>query len=177
MKKYIFRSERLGFRRWTGDDIAPFAKMNANTEVMEFFPKPLTGGETDILIERIEGHFEKYNYGLYAVDKLENSEFIGFVGFMNATFDASFTPCTEIGWRIKYEEWNKGFATEGAKRCLKFGFEYLELTEIHSFTSCLNLKSEKVMQKIGMKKIGEFEYPGTEIGIKLRRHMLYKIDK
>jgi len=177
MRKYIIRSKRLGFREWLDEDFKPFSKMNADPEVMKFFPKNMTANETGDLIIRTKDYFQEFGYGLYAVDKLENNEFIGFIGFMKANFEASFTPCVEIAWRIKHEEWNNGYATEGAKACLHFGFEKLQLTEIYSFTSTLNVRSEKIMQKIGMIKIGEFEHPKVEKGNKLRTHVLYKIEK
>lgn len=177
MNEYIFKSNRLGFRNWNEDDLFPFSSMNNDPLVMEFFPRTLTKNETKNFIEKISEHFNNNGYGLYAVDKLESSVFISFIGFMIPGFEAHFTPCVEIGWRIKKEEWNKGYATEGAKRCIKFGFEKLSFSEIYSFSSKLNLKSERVMIKIGMKKIGGFDHPEVDKGNKLRPHVLYRVVK
>ncbi|MCH8032379.1 MAG: GNAT family N-acetyltransferase [Bacteroidetes bacterium] len=177
MNEYIFKSNRLGFREWNKEDLIPFSSMNSDPEVMEFFPRTLTKNETEKFIEKIKEHFNKNEYGLYAVDKLESNVFIGFIGFMIPSFKAHFTPCIEIGWRIKKEEWNRGYATEGAKRCIKFGFEKLNFNNIYSFSSKLNLKSERVMVKIGMKKEGEFDHPKVDKGNKLRPHVVYRIVK
>ena len=174
MKEYIFTSERLGFRNWLDEDLPTFAALNSDPVVMEYFPKTLNKEQSQSMVCRMKKHFEDHGYGLYAVDKLENSEFIGFIGFMKPSFDAYFMPCTEIGWRLKKAAWNKGYATEGAKRCLEFGFEELKLSKIYSFTATPNIKSERVMQKIGMQKIGEFEHPGIENGNWLKTHVLYK---
>ena len=176
MNEYIFKSKRLGFRNWIDSDLIPFSKMNCDPAVMEFFPKTLTQEETKKFIERIKEHFIQNGFGLYAVDKLLNNEFIGFIGFMKQNFESDFTPCIEIGWRISAENWNNGYATEGAKRCLEFGFKSLELTEIYSFTSKINIKSEKIMKKIGMKKTGEFDHPKIEKKSQLKLHILYNIN-
>lgn len=170
---YIFESERLGFRRWTDNDKEPFAKMNADQEVMEFMPKCLTFEESNAFIYRIEEHFNTYGFGLWAVDIKETGTFIGYIGFFTAEFQSEFTPCIEVGWRLNRKSWNKGYATEGAKACLKYGFEELKLDEVYSFTSKLNLRSINVMKKIGLKQAGVFEHPNVEEGHPLKPHVLY----
>lgn len=175
--KYKFTSERLGFRAWDENDIEPFAAMNSNKSVMEYFPKTLSKVESKKFVKKIITVFNTYEYGLYAVDELQTNEFIGFIGFSHPSFELEFDPFIEIGWRLKEDKWNKGFATEGAKRCLKFGFEELNFEDIYSFTSKVNKRSERVMQKIGMKKIREFEHPNIEVGNLLKPHVLYKIEK
>lgn len=173
---YLFKSERLGFRQWQASDLPTFAEMNANAEVLRFFPTLLTTEESNALAERLMKGIEEYGYGFFAVDRLEEGDFIGFIGLINATFEASFTPCVEVGWRLKREVWNKGYATEGAKRCVEYGFETLKLEEIYSFTALPNLASERVMQKIGMQKIGTFEHPRIADNHLLKNHVLYKIE-
>ena len=175
MPSYIFQSERLGFRHWVNDDIVPFAEMCNDPLVMEFFPKKLTLQETNALIERIKKHFIEKGYGLYAVDRLNTQTFIGFIGFATPGFEAYFTPCVEIGWRLKKESWDQGFATEGALKCLEYGFQQLNFQDVFSFTSEINQRSIRVMQKIGMQKVGTFDHPLVEEGSKLRKHVLYKI--
>lgn len=142
---------------------------------MEFFPDKLTASQTDAFYNRIKGEFETYGYGLYAAETKQNSEFIGFIGFHWAAFEAEFTPCIEIGWRLKYEAWGNGFATEGATACLQHGFEKLGFEKVLSFTSILNKRSEHVMKKIGMKKAMEFAHPNIEDGSPLKLHVLYAI--
>lgn len=175
MNDYLFTSKRLGFRKWESRDLEPFSKMNGDPEVMEFFLRTWTVADTKSFMQRMNDHFDRHGFTFYAVDKLENRELVGMIGFKITGFKARFTPCVEIGWRIKKEEWNKGYATEGAKRCLSYGFEELNFSEVYSFTSLTNLKSERIMQKIGMRKTGVFEHPAIEEGHELRTHALYKI--
>lgn len=174
---YLFTSARLGFRNWQEKDKIPFAKMNADKDVMEFFPKTPTKKESDTLADRLKKHYVNYGFTFFAVDELSTNNFIGFIGFINTSFTAYFTPCIEIGWRLQKTSWHKGFATEGAKRCLKYGFEELNFKEIYSITPLKNSKSENVMLKIGMKKQGTFEHPSIEDNHWLKTELLYKITK
>lgn len=174
--KYKFISERLGFRAWNENDYEPFAAMNSNENVMEYFPKALSKEESDNFATKIRSRFKEFGYGLYAVDELQTKEFIGFIGFSHPSFELGFSPFIEIGWRLRKDKWNKGFASEGAKRCLQFAFEHLDLNQVYSFTSKVNTKSEHIMKKIGMKKIQEFEHPNIELGSNLKTHVLYKIE-
>ncbi|MEO0895782.1 MAG: GNAT family N-acetyltransferase [Bacteroidota bacterium] len=177
MPSYLFKSERLGFRKWTPDDLAPFAAMNADPEVMRYFPAVLSQDETQGLMDRINKHQEEETFCFYAVDRLENEEFIGFIGLSRPKFEADFTPCVEIGWRLKASVWRRGYATEGALKCLEVAFDELGNEEIYSFTAHSNFPSYKVMEKIGMKKVGEFIHPKIGPDHPLNPHVLYKISK
>jgi ribosomal-protein-alanine N-acetyltransferase len=170
-----FETQRLVFRDWKEQDILEFRIMNKDIRVMKYFTQTLTDQETDRFYNIIKDEFTNYGYGLYAVETKTNSEFIGFIGFHWANFNAQFTPCIEIGWRLKYEAWGNGYATEGAKACLKYGFEKLKFNKIYSFTSKINGQSESVMKKIGMVKIEDFEHPNIIEGNPLREHVLYSI--
>jgi [ribosomal protein S5]-alanine N-acetyltransferase len=172
---YIISTERLGLRKWITQDIIPFAALNADAEVMRYFPSVLTYDQTYEMVKRIRLNFESYGYGLYAVEKRDTEEFIGFTGFSIPAFESFFTPCIEIGWRFKKEEWGKGYATEAARSCLKYGFEKLNFENIVSFTAVINTRSENVMKRIGMKKTGEFNHPKIDAGAPLSRHLLYEI--
>lgn len=173
---YLFESERLGFRRWKASDREPFAALNANPDVMEFFPKTSSRAESDALVDRIEAHFEEKGYGLWAVERKEDGAFIGFIGLLDVNFDIGIEGATEIGWRLDQPFWKKGYATEGAKACLTYAFEELGKKEIYSFTATVNAPSETVMKRIGMEKVGEFEHPRVSEGSPLRKHVLYKKD-
>lgn len=173
---YIFDSERLLFREWMTDDQDFFAKMNSNPRGMEFFTKVLTRDESDQFLDRIQNHFDHHGFGLYAICLKSTHQLIGYIGFMIATFKAYFTPCIEIGWRIDEEYWGKGYATEGAKRVLEYGFNQLELEDVYSFTSKINKPSQRVMEKIGMSKIDEFQHPRIDEGHPLKTHVLYHIN-
>jgi len=174
---YLFQSERLGFRKWAEADVLPMAALNADPAVMEFFPSTQSLEETKTFFDRVATHFKDHGHCWYAVDTLDNKEFIGFIGLAYNDMEADFSPCVEIGWRLKKAAWGKGYATEGAKRCLAYGFEELQFKEIYSFTAILNKRSERVMQKIGMTKVGTFEHPKMAVGHVLRPHVLYRVEK
>lgn len=158
-KKYIFKSERLGFRNWTKNDITEFAKINSDPEVMEHFPKLLNEKETSEFIDRLIDHYDRNGYNYFATEVINSREFIGFIGLAYQEYPSDFTPAVDIGWRLKKNAWGKGYATEGAKRCLEFAFEELNLDTIIATCTEQNSKSENVMEKIGMIKIGTFNHP------------------
>ena len=174
---YVLTTERLGLRLWKQEDILPFAAMNADAEVMRYFPSTLTYEDTVAMVQRIQLHFEKHGFGLFALEELSTQQFIGFTGFMIPSFTSFFTPCIEIGWRLQRSSWNKGYATEASKACLEYGFETLSFKKIFSFTSSLNKRSEKVMQRIGMIKYGEFDHPNIELTNPLCHHVIYMSEK
>lgn len=168
---------RLLLRDWKEEDILPFAQMNSNPHVMKYFLKTLTEKESLEFYNRIQDEFSRCGYGLYAVEKKEDGAFMGYTGFHAFAFDVDFAPGVEIGWRLRYEDWNKGYATEAAKACLQYAKQHLPLQIIWSFTSLSNKSSERVMQKIGMQKIKEFLHPLVPGNHPLQAHLLYKITK
>ena len=170
---YIISTPRLGLRRWVESDAEPFITMNSDPIVMEFFPKLLTSEETRNMIQRIDLSFEQHGYGLFAVEKKSTEEFLGFTGFARPVFESWFTPCMEIGWRYKQQAWGNGYATEAAAACLAYGFQTLHFDKVFSFTSILNGRSEKVMKRIGLTRMAEFDHPKIEQGHALCRHVLY----
>lgn len=171
------RTDRLILRQWTPDDFAPFAKLNGDPLVREYFPSTLTREESDRQATLFSQDIEKNGYGLWAVSAPGVSDFIGFIGIKRVEMDAPFVPAVEIGWRLAHEYWGKGYATEGARAALQFGFETLELPEIVSFTPVGNRRSRAVMEKIGMihEPSLDFDHPGVPEGNRLKRHVLYKI--
>lgn len=173
----MLETTRLRLRGWQETDLIPFIEMNKDEDVMRYFPKTLSADETLAFYQTIQAEFDEYGYGLYAVEEKETRDFIGFIGFHHATFDASFTPCIEIGWRLKKEAWGKGYATEGAKACLQHGFEKLGFTDIYSFTAIINTPSIQVMKKIDMKQVQTFNHPKVNELSPLRKHILYQLSK
>nr|WP_302829653.1 GNAT family N-acetyltransferase [uncultured Bacteroides sp.] len=167
---------RLLLRDWEEKDLKPFSDMNKDSLVMEFFLKKLTEDESLDFYDRIRNEFLQCGYGLYAVELKEDRSFMGYTGFHNITFEVDFAPAVEIGWRLRQEYWNKGYATEAAKACLDYAEKHLPFTTVYSFTSLPNIRSERVMQKIGMKKIKEFPHPSVPDGHPLKEHVLYGID-
>jgi RimJ/RimL family protein N-acetyltransferase len=172
---YLFRSERLGFRNWIETDIAIMAGISADPDVMAFFPAVATLAQTTAFIERMQKEFEEKGYCYFAVDKLETSELIGFIGLSERTFEAAFTPCVDIGWRLAKSQWNNGYATEGAKRCLAYAFDTLNLESVYAMAPRINVKSEIIMQKAGMKKAGEFEHVLLQDYPRLKDCVLYQM--
>ena len=172
----VLRGERVLLREWSPDDLAPFAAMNADPRVMEHYPAPLTRAESDAFVdERIARQFAELGFGLWAVEVPGVAPFVGYVGLSVHTFDADFTPCVEIGWRLAFDHWGKGYATEGARVAIAFGFEEVGLDEIVSFTTPDNRRSIAVMERLGMTYAGEFEHPRLPPGHRLRRHVLYRL--
>lgn len=171
----IITTERLILRKWCDNDIEPFVQMNSDPQVMRYFPAVMNRDQTLQAVDRIKQHFDDYGYGWFAVDLKSNGEFIGFIGFSHPRFESYFTPCVEIGWRLKAEHWGKGLATEGAIGCLQYGFETLNFERVYSFTAIPNIPSVTVMKKIGMKHIGEFKHPMLSEDSPLSNHILYEI--
>jgi RimJ/RimL family protein N-acetyltransferase len=172
----MLKTERLLLRPWRDDDLAPFAALNADPRVMEFFPKVLDRAESDARAVRISEDLDRNRYGLWAVELPGIADFIGFVGLGATRFEAHFTPCVEIGWRLAFDYWGHGYATEAARAALDFGFRNLGLDEIVSFTSVVNLRSRRVMERLGMSysPADDFEHPLVAEGHALRRHVLYR---
>jgi RimJ/RimL family protein N-acetyltransferase len=164
-------------RRWRVVDRDAFAGLNTDPRVMEYLPGLPSRAESDALADSIEAHFARHGFGLWAIDVPGVSEFAGFLGLSVPRFETRFTPCVEIGWRLAREYWGRGYATEGARATLAFGFESAGLDEIVSFTVPGNRRSRRVMEKIGMTRDpqDDFDHPGLPAGHPLRRHVLYRI--
>jgi RimJ/RimL family protein N-acetyltransferase len=179
LKPDHLETARLLLRGWREEDVKPFAGMNADPNVMEHFPSRLTLDETKLFVDRIVNQFAERNFGLWAVELKSSCEFIGFVGLLVPTFDAHFTPCVEVGWRIAKEHWGSGYAPEAALEAMRDGFERIELDEIVSMTATTNKKSIRVMEKIGMLRNPEddFDHPRLPDDHLLRRHVLYRLSK
>ena len=174
---YLFTTERLGFRKWSLDDLEEFALLNADKEVMQHFPKTLTKEETRASIIRFQKHYNNFGYNYYATEIKETGEFIGFIGLAYQDYESDFTPNVDIGWRLKKSAWNNGFATEGAIKCLDIAFNQLKIDKIISTCLLKNLGSEKVMQKIGMKKVGTFKHPKLKNTPEIQTCLLYEINR
>jgi ribosomal-protein-alanine N-acetyltransferase len=172
-----YRTPRLLLRRWRDRDREVFARLNADPEVMAYFPSVLDRAASDALADRIEAHFSEHEFGPWAVEVQGGESFIGFVGLARVGFDAHFTPAVEIGWRLARSSWGHGYATEGAREACRVAFEALRLPEIVSFTVPANLRSRAVMERIGMTHDtgGDFDHPRLAEGHPLRRHVLYRL--
>jgi RimJ/RimL family protein N-acetyltransferase len=173
------RTDRLVLRRWMQADREPFARINSDGAVMEFMPGPLSTEESNQMVDRIEAHFERYGFGLWAAELQRSAEFIGYIGLASPRFEAAFMPCVEIGWRLAREYWQRGLATEGASAVVRHAFEVLELPGLVSFTVPANVRSRRVMEKLGMTHDPreDFDHPLLPPGHRLRRHVLYRLER
>jgi RimJ/RimL family protein N-acetyltransferase len=173
----VVTTERLVLRRWRRSDRQPFARLNADPRVMEFMPALLSPVESDLLVDRINAHFLQHGFGLCAVELRLAHSFIGFIGLAIPSFQAKFTPCVELGWRLAAEYWGQGLATEGSQQMVRYAFEVLGLEALVSFTVPANVRSRRVMEKLGMARnpADDFDHPNLPEGHPLRRHVLYRL--
>src|SRR3954447_6688640 len=171
------QTDRLILRRWQDADREPFARMNADPEVMEHFPAQLSREESDGLIDKIEAHFESRGFGAWAAELRAEGEFIGFIGLAVPRFQAAFTPAVEIGWRLDAAHWGSGLASEGARAVVRHAFEVVGLEELVSFTVPANVRSRRVMEKLGMTRDprDDFDHPDLLAGHPMQRHVLYRL--
>lgn len=169
------RTPRLVLRQWREEDREPFAALNADPEVMRWFPATLTREQSDALVDQQRTLLAERGWGLWAVEA--DGAFIGFVGLAEPRFDAHFTPAVEIGWRLARVGWGHGYATEAARVAVSFGFDELRLGEIVSFTTVRNHRSRRVMERLGMSRdpADDFDHPLLPEGHPLRRHVLYRL--
>jgi len=170
-------TERLRLRQWCDADRAPFAALNADLLVMQYFASVINREASDRSIDTWQAEFAERGWSNWAVELDQTGEFIGFVGLsVPRRAELPFMPCVEIGWRLARPFWGRGYATEAAKAALAVGFERLRLSEIVSFTSLVNRPSRAVMERVGMLDSGEdFDHPALAAGSELRRHCLYRI--
>lgn len=170
-------TDRLILRRWQPADLQPFADLNADPRVMEFFPAVMTPDETAAMIKLIEERIDQHGFGFWATELKATGELIGFVGLNVPGYPLPFSPCVEIGWRLATPFWGKGLAQEAARASLRFGFENMKLKEIVSFTTSKNSRSRLVMERIGMTydPQGNFDHPRLAEGHPLRKHVLYRL--
>lgn len=175
----IMETPRLLLRQWRAADSTPFAQLNADPEVMKFFPATLSAAESAAHMQRLRTAIAERGWGLWAVELKDTKKFIGFTG-LNIPFftELPFYPCTEIGWRLGKAYWGKGYATEAAQASLEFAFANLALDEVVAFTPIPNLRSARVMQRLGMTDTRQnFFHPAIPADHKLREHLLYKITR
>jgi RimJ/RimL family protein N-acetyltransferase len=172
----VIRTERLILRQWRDEDFAPFAALNGDPEVMEHFPGTMTRERSDAFAAQCRRTIEARGWGIWAVEIAETGEFIGFVGLNEPTFEAHFMPALEVGWRLARSSWGHGYATEGGRAALAYAFDELDLDEVVSFTAVPNIRSQRVMQKLGMTRdpAEDFDHPRVE-DARIRRHVLYRL--
>jgi RimJ/RimL family protein N-acetyltransferase len=171
------RTDRLLLRQWRESDREPWAAMNADPEVMRYFPATQSRAETDAALDRFRTGLAERSWGIWAVEL--DGGFLGFTGLAVPRFDAHFMPATEIGWRFARHAWGNGYATEAARAVLSYAFDELELPEVVSFTTVDNTPSRRVMERIGMTHdpVDDFDHPNLEADSPLLRHVLYRLHR
>lgn len=171
------RTARLLLRRWRECDREPFAAINADPEVMEYYPAPLARERSDALIERFEAAFERYGYGLWAVELPGERPLAGYVGLFPVGLELPFAPSVELGWRLARDCWGRGIATEAARAAIAFAFEQQGIDELVAYTAAVNERSRRVMERLQMTRdpAGDFRHPGREVSGRLEAHVLYRL--
>jgi RimJ/RimL family protein N-acetyltransferase len=173
---FSLESDRLLLRAWRDEDLPAFAALNADPQVMRYFPAPLTVEQSYAQADKIRQFMQQNGWGLWAVEEKDGAPFIGFVGLAIPAEDLPCSPCVEIGWRLAAVHWGKGYATEAARTALRYAFEQLNLAEVVSFTAETNQPSSRVMERIGMMCHNEsFLHPQLPQGHPLQKHVLYRL--
>lgn len=177
---YVLRTARLGLRPWRDEDLEPFVAMNADPEVMRYFPAPWSRAQTVLFFDRLRRHHEQHGFCYFAVDRFPDApsaapRWIGFVGLMHQDFAAPFTPCVDIGWRLDRVAWGHGYAVEAAKACLEYAFAKARLPEVHAIAPRTNQPSIRVMEKLEMRWIEDFDHSKLQEHPALRRCVHYRI--
>lgn len=175
----IIETERLILRTWKKADAEPYFHINQDPRVTECLLGPLTMEQVNDFIQSVNRHQDKHGYTLWAAELKATAEFMGFIGLNYTAWEAHFTPAVEVGWRLGSQYWGKGYATEGAKASLDYGFQNCGLKEIVSFTVPANVRSIRVMEKIGLKRDlnGDFAHPKLSADHPLSQHILYRLTK
>jgi RimJ/RimL family protein N-acetyltransferase len=175
MESPVLRTERLILRPWRDDDLEAFAALNADPAVMEFFPSLLSRAQSDAMAERIRAHFARNGFGLWAVEIPDVAAFIGFTGLQRP----SFMPGVEVGWRIAQPYWRAGYATEAARASVEWGFAHLDVSEIIAMVVPDNVRSQRVMAKLGMRRdpSADFQHPMIPAGNPRRAHWLFRLPR
>jgi RimJ/RimL family protein N-acetyltransferase len=176
---FFLRTNRLVLRPWRDADLEPFAALNADPRVMQHFARALSRDESDARAATYTGEIEKHGFSFWAIEAPGVAPFIGFVGLRAAAFDAPFCPCIEIGWRLAFDAWGHGYATEAGRAALEYGFTDLGLSEILAWTVPANLRSQAVMVRLGMRRSAheDFDHPKVPEGNPLRHHVLYRLTR
>ncbi|AYA68178.1 N-acetyltransferase [Acinetobacter sp. WCHA55] len=172
---FVIETARLRLRAWHTDDFPAFAQLNADAQVMRYFPSPLTQTQSDALAQTFQQFINQNGWGFWAVELKHSQEFIGFTGLHAQPEGLDFLPCVEIGWRLDSKFWHQGYATEAAQACLYFAFSVLDLDQVVAFTAVQNRASEAVMKRLGMQHGGYFNHPKLDQNSPLLRHTLYVI--
>ncbi|MEM8950210.1 MAG: GNAT family N-acetyltransferase, partial [Pseudomonadota bacterium] len=146
----VLQTERLTLRNWHLDDLDHLASMNVDDKVMRFFPDRPDRDQSAQMLARVMGNIQRHGFGFWVLERLEDNAFVGFAGLLHPAFHTHFTPCVEVGWRLKRSIWGQGYATEAGRASLDFAFERLGVDQVVSMAVVDNLPSRRVMERLGM---------------------------
>lgn len=179
MKAPAIETPRLILRQWRDADLDTWAEMNADPRVMEFFTGLLDRASSDEVASKMRARIDRDGYGLWAVEIKETGSFAGLIGLNEMAADIPVTPKREVGWRLAFDAWGHGYATEGARAALRFAFDKLGWPEVVAVTAVINKRSQRVMERLGMIRdpAADFEHPRVPEGNPLRRHVLFRIHR
>ena len=175
----VLTTKRLILRSWRPDDLDHLASMNVDDEVMRYFPDRPDHEKSARMLTRIMATMERHGFGFWALERLEDNGFVGFAGLLCPAFHTHFTPCIEVGWRLKRSSWGQGYATEAGQASLDFAFDRLGIDEVVSMAVVDNLPSRRVMERLGMTRRPEddFSHPKLPFDHPLRPHVLYRLNR
>ena len=170
------RTSRLLLRPWRDADVAPYAELSADPAVMEFLQPATEPGAAEAWVARVRAHWRRCGFGQWVVEIPGEASLIGVVGLSTVAYDAHFTPAVEVAWRLARAQWGRGYATEAARAALDYGFDTLGLAEIVAVTVPANLRSRRVMERLGMTRApkDDFDHPNVPEG-PLKRCVLYRL--
>jgi RimJ/RimL family protein N-acetyltransferase len=171
----LVRTDRLLMRRWLESDRAPNAAMNADPEVMRYFPAALDRSASDASVDRIEELFTQKGFGLWALEIAGTAEFIGFTGLNPMPAGVPGAGGMEVGWRLARHAWHQGYASEAARAAVGVAFDGVGLPELWSMTAVSNEPSQAVMRRLGMTPYARFAHPGIDAGHELSPHIVYRL--
>ena len=177
MKQILgLETKRLILRQWIYEDFEAFAKLNSDLKVMEYFPSILTKKQSYTIANNLKLLIFKQGWGIWVLQEKKSGKFVGTLGLYEPIDNLPFVPCVEISWKLSYEYWGKGYASEASKEVLKFAFDVLKLDEVISFTAAINKRSISLMKRLGMKNTCKnFKHPALTKEDRLSEHVLYKI--
>jgi RimJ/RimL family protein N-acetyltransferase len=171
------RTERLVLRGWRPEDRAPYAALRADPAVAEYLGGGLDRAASDAAIAAYEGHWAREGFGMWAIEVPGVAPLAGAVGLERVPAALPFAPAVEVAWRLQHGCWGRGYATEGARAALTYAFESVGLDDVVAFTAADNVRSRRVMARLGMTRdpAEDFEHPRLAAGAPLRPHVLYRV--
>ena len=170
----MIETDRLILRAFREEDRAPLAAINGDPRVGGWLGGAIDRTASDALLDRLNAEIARDGFGFFAAERKADGRLVGMIG-IRAQKDAPPAPCLELGWRLAVEAQGQGYATEGARALLNWGFATQGNDEILAWTAASNLRSQAVMRRIGMDPdpARDFDHPALAEDHPLRRHVVF----